>query len=1217
MAENLHFAVKLDNEALKKDAKESQKIIKGVADEAIVEGDKMEKSFNRVGGAVAALFTAQQASKFIRSMVQIRGEFQQLEIAFTTMLKSGEKADKLMADLTKFAGETPFGLQSSANAARQLIAYGSAAETVIDEMRMLGDVAAGTGQQIGDLVYLYGTLRTQGKAYTMDIRQFAGRGIPIYEELAKVMGVAKNEINDLVKAGKIGFEEVQQAFKNMASSGGMYGGLMEKQSKSVTGRIEELTDAIDVMFNEIGKSNEGITYKVISTASTLVENYEKVGKIIAGLISTYGAYRAAVIVATIAEKGWTVASMAQYKWLLLVEKAQKLLNATMFKNPYVAITAAVVALVSSLIIFKDRTSDAEKAQERLNETLEKARERKEAVRLKGNELITTLKSETATVYQQIKAYRELISLLPELKGKSMEEIKAIDSGDLNRMISEREDQVETQALQDQYNERIKNIEGYRNKLKELSGKDSRQVGGEVAYYTEQLNIALKETKLLKGQLDEIADIEKEAFYQQNPGARMIDLQSKRNILLEKEAELLEKIKQAGDNDLASANDRIQLEALRNLINENQVALDSFNESVETVTKNKNYWQSIIDDATGERDMLGSDDVGSDKWNELTAKIKEATAQLSVYTSKTKEVKEEEETAKSDPFIFDVQREEGLANIQKQVKDFFDARRKANLEGVAQERKAEEDARIEYLLQWGNFEEKRIALIDKYELEASKAKTKAEKDGLLKSLNQSLQDLTSEQLKKGGLFEKMFGDVERLSTDTLNDILGVDEYIDKLGLSVEETKIFKDAILDARKELEKRNPFTLLSNSWSDFIKNIQSGDKDAAQDALKRLEKGVADTISYLSDVGSSVGSIFSSFGNDRVGEDINNIIGIVGGVGQAGVGIGKLASGDIIGGVKDLAKGISNVVGGIVRMNDAVKEREIQKLQSQLEVLEESYNNLSKAIDKAYSGTAANLIRENEKLLQQQKAIIQKQLEAEKSKKKTDKDAVKRYEQAIKDIDEELSKVEDSIVDVIFGDGVQSAIAKFSQAYADAFIAGEDAAEASAKVIENLIKGALVEAMKGDLANLVDDWMKLYSNYISDGIIDSYEQSRLDSLEDEMNRIALKHKKGFDRFVEKEEEEVPEERQGAKKGFATASQDSINELNGRFTALQQTASYIQIDTGQISTNTRLLIGISQQLLIHLSSIDKNTSHLEVMKSDMKQIKNGIDDINLKGVRIR
>ncbi|GEM_PF-4545219 len=1165
--ENLHFAVKLDNESLKKDAKESQKIIKGVADEAVVEGEKMEKSFNRVGGAVAALFTAQQASKFIRSMVQIRGEFQQLEIAFSTMLRSGEKANKLMAELTKFAGETPFGLQSSANAARQLIAYGSAAETVIDELRMLGDVAAGTGQQIGDLVYLYGTLRTQGRAFTMDIRQFAGRGIPIYEELAKVMGVAKNEINDLVTAGKVGFEEVQQAFKNMASSGGMYGGLMEKQSKSVTGRIEELKDAIDVMFNEIGKSNEGITYKVISTASTLVENYEKVGKIIAGLISTYGAYRAAVIVATIAEKGWTVASMAQYKWLLLVEKAQKLLNATMLKNPYVAITAAVVGLVSILVALKDRTTDAEKAQERLNETLEKARERKEALRLKGNELITTLKSETATIYQQIKAYRELVSLLPELKGKSLEEVKAMDSSDLNRMISEREDQVEVQTLRDQYNERIKNIEGYRKEIKRLQKEGGDNVL--ISYYRDELKKAIEDTNLLKSQLDEIADIQKEAFYQENPEAKRKDLQSQRVALLEKEAELQEKIKQAGDNDLASANDRIQLEALRNLINENQVALDALNKSVETVTKNKNYWQKILDDATSERDMLGSDEVGSEKWNELTAKIKEATKQLENYSTRLKEVK----TDSNKIAPRDVGTVEGVgAGI---LESFMSSEIIDDVVGR----------------QMGEYSQK---------------------------LQDSLKDVKLEgvdifDVLTSDLWGKAFSNLDKMAVDDMIKLVHqLELHWKNLNLDPTELAALRERIEKITDEIGNKNPFKGLGEA----IRKFKSGDgdfKDIAKNAGAALDQ---------------VGSMFDSVTDGLVKMGI---------AGDEETQKMLKGIGDVIGGAAQLAEGIATgnpaaiVAGGVKLLTSAVEvfdkksrdaNRAIERNQQKLERLESTYKDLSKAINNAYSTEAANLIRKSEEALQKQKILIQNQIELEKSKKKTDKEVVKRYEQAISEIEDELKETEARIVEAIFGLSIQSAIDQFAQAYADAFTAGEDAAEASAEVVKNLLKKALTEALKDDIKDLVSGWMTLYTEFISDGIIDTYEQSRLDSLEDEMNKIALKHKKEFEKYAEKkeEEEEEPEERQGARKGFATASQDSINELNGRFTALQQTASDIKIDTGEIMFGVKRLTDISAKSLVHLSSIDRKVTNLEALqniKKGIDKINSGIDDMNLKGVRIR
>lgn len=1164
-SDNLHFAVKLDNSELKKDAKESQNVIKGVADNAVSEGNRIDSSFKKIGGAMAALFTAQQASKFIRSIVQVRGEFQQLEIAFTTMLKSGEKADKLMQGLIKFAGETPFGLQSSANAARQLIAYGSAAETVIDELTMLGDVAAGTGQQIGDLVYLYGTLRTQGRAFTQDIRQFAGRGIPIYDELSKVMGVAKNEVNDLVTAGKIGFAEVEQAFKNMASSSGMYGGLMEKQSKSVTGRIEELTDAVDVMFNEIGKSSESIVYRIVSGAANLVENYEKVGRIIAGLITTYGAYRAAIITVTVAEKGWTIASMAQYKWLVLVEKAQKLLNATMLKNPYVAITTAVVALISTIAIFNDRTTIAEKAQKKLNETLEEAKNRKEALRIKGNDLIAVLNSETASVYQQVKAYKELVSMLPGLKGKSIEEIQSMDPKDLGKMLSEKSDQTEIDTLQAQYDERIKNIEGYRKQIKKLTSEGADD--STISYYREQLGIALEETKGLKSQLDEIAKIQKEAFYQENPEARRKDLQSQRVTLLEKEKNLIEQINAAGDNDLASANQRLQLEAVRSLLNENQSIIDTLNRSTdETIKKNKEYWQGVLDQASSARDQLGIDEVGSDEWNRLTHQISNASNQLEHYSNKIKEVAQESKQL--------APRDVGsVQSIGKNIiEDFITS---SMIDDVTAK-------------QMGEYAQKLRENISGIELEGVDI----------------FDVLTSE------LWRDAFSNLDKMAVDDMiNLIRQLELHWKNLNLDPTEFEALRNQIERITDEIGKRNPFKGLSEA----IRAFNSGEgnfKDIAKNAGASLDQ-VASMFDSVTEGLVKMGIA----GDEETQKMLNGI-------------------GEMIGGAAELAQGIATgnpaaiVAGGVKLLTSAVQvfdgktreaNRTIERNQKILNKLEGAYKDLSKAINNAYSTEAANLIRKSEEVLQKQKVIIQQQLEAEKSKKKADQEAIQRYEDAISQIEDELEETEARIVEAIFGVSIQSAIDQFAQAYADAFIAGEDAAEASAEVVKNLLKNALMQALKEDIKTLVTDWMNLYTEFISDGIIDSYEQSRLDNLEREMNRRADKYKDGFERFAENEEEE-PEERQGAKKGFATASQNSIDELNGRFTALQQTTSYIKLDTGEIVGGMKMLKELSTRALTHLSSIDKkatNLGALQNIKSDIQSMKTGIDDMNLKGVRIR
>lgn len=309
-------------------AKETEKAGRSARD-AASDFDKMVAAGKRLGGA--AFFVGMG-----KELVDIRGKYQQLEIAFTAMLKSGEKASSLMNNLIKFAAETPFGLDSAATGAKQLMAYGSQAENIIDELRMLGDVAAGTGQPLGDLVYLYGTLRTQGKAYLMDIRQFAGRGIPIYEELAKVMKINTDQVNEFVSAGKVGFKEVEQAFQNMTSNGGLYGGLMEEQSKSVLGRIEQLTDNIENLFNKVGKSSEGVIYSIIDTASSAVAHYQEIGEALAALIAVYGTYKTVVIATnaiqqTVNKVRYT-AEAAELSKLLTVEQQARISKLNLAKG---------------------------------------------------------------------------------------------------------------------------------------------------------------------------------------------------------------------------------------------------------------------------------------------------------------------------------------------------------------------------------------------------------------------------------------------------------------------------------------------------------------------------------------------------------------------------------------------------------------------------------------------------------------------------------------------------------------------------------------------------------------------------------------------------------------------------------------------------------------------------------------------------------------------
>ena len=369
----LHFDITGDNSNFLRKLREVETGVTNTSKEIEKNGLGIEDMFNKMTKAAAAFGAGFTAKELIQNIIQVRGEFQQLEVAFTTMLGSSEKANVLMAQLTETAAKTPFDLQGVANGARQLLAYGTSAEDVNETLIRLGNIAAGLSQPLGDLVYLYGTTMTQGRLYTQDLNQFTGRGIPMIKELAKEFGVAESEIKGMVEAGMIGFPEVQKVIQNLTNEGGMFFNLMQEQSKTITGQISNIGDGFSMMLNDIGKANEGIINDALSSVSYLIENYEKVGKILIELVGTYGAYRTALITISAIENlryQATLAHMAgltKMQAIITVLKTKTdALNVAMAKNPYVAVAAAVAALGLGIYKLVTYQTEAEKALERLD-----------------------------------------------------------------------------------------------------------------------------------------------------------------------------------------------------------------------------------------------------------------------------------------------------------------------------------------------------------------------------------------------------------------------------------------------------------------------------------------------------------------------------------------------------------------------------------------------------------------------------------------------------------------------------------------------------------------------------------------------------------------------------------------------------------------------------------------------------------------------------------
>ena len=291
----LKFDITGDNSAVLRAFKGVQD---GVAQTARVveqQGQSIENVFNRIKSVASVAFAGFTAKEIISTLGTVRGEFQQFEIAFETMLGSGQKAKGMISDLANLAASTPFDMKGVVNGAKQLLAYGFAANEITETMRRLGDVSAGLGLNLQDLTWLYGTTMVQGRLFTRDLMQFTGRGIPLTEELAKQFGVTKDKVSELVTAGKVGFPEVKKAIESLTNEGGKFGGLMEKQSHSITGQVSNIKDTIEMAINDLGTQTEGLMNDALDITSKVIDHWKEIGEVILAAASAIGLYKAMAV----------------------------------------------------------------------------------------------------------------------------------------------------------------------------------------------------------------------------------------------------------------------------------------------------------------------------------------------------------------------------------------------------------------------------------------------------------------------------------------------------------------------------------------------------------------------------------------------------------------------------------------------------------------------------------------------------------------------------------------------------------------------------------------------------------------------------------------------------------------------------------------------------------------------------------------------------------
>ncbi|MFB9120993.1 tape measure protein [Bergeyella porcorum] len=413
----LNFEALLTKDDFDRGIKSIKDSIREAAGIAKKETAEMDSAFKKLGIGISGYLSASALQGFAMQLINVRGEFQKTEIAFSTMLKSKEKAKVLMGEMVDLAAKTPFGLQEVTEGAKRLLAFQIPAEQVTETLRRMGDIAAGLGVPMGQLIHVYGQVKAQGKLMTNDLYQFMNAGIPILAELGKVMGKKEAEIKKMVEEGKIGFAEVQQVIQNMTNEGGIFFNLMEAQSSSLPGKVANLKDAFEQMLNKIGESNEGLLAEGIEGLTYLVENYEDVIRVLSIVVATYGTYRAALIATSALQKiqVWAEGTQAALKFAQGISgmtKAQLLFNAAANANPYILAASALAAVVGAIVYLKTATEDAKTVTEQMTEAINAATASASEESNQLNKLYNAATDETKSRKERIEAVNTLQRTYP-------------------------------------------------------------------------------------------------------------------------------------------------------------------------------------------------------------------------------------------------------------------------------------------------------------------------------------------------------------------------------------------------------------------------------------------------------------------------------------------------------------------------------------------------------------------------------------------------------------------------------------------------------------------------------------------------------------------------------------------------------------------------------------------------------------------------------------
>lgn len=1350
-----YYGFGIDNSQLRREAQQAIDIFDGIGSTAEAEGARIDTAFRRAGQAVVAYFSAQQLYSFASSVIKTRGEIEALEISFETLLGNKDKAKEFFGEIKDFAVNTPMQLGDLAKGAQTLLGFNVEAEKVMPILRQIGDISMGSSEKFNSLVLAFSQMSSTGKLMGQDLLQMINSGFNPLVEMSKITGKSISELKDDMSAGAISADMVAEAFAHAAGEGGTFNGMLEKQSKGLQGAISNLQGAWDDMLNDIGSKQQGVFVDGISLATEAIKHYELFANALLAIAAAYGTYKAILAAVVVIQKAQALADnirlvMMFRKELGLLTAAQQAFNITAWANPYVLLAAAIVGVATALYLYADTASNAEKAQEKLNEQKDEFQKKLDEEAQKVNELISIIQDKTETDYAQLKAYEELKKVCPAITDAyTQEKLAALELTEVRKALNE---EMERKT----YENAQQNLQRYTWLLSEAS-----QAEGNWTKMSKEAQDAIRNelgTGLLKNkveqlkdvvkgyqeQVDEIERVKKEAEEKAKPIETKIveakaDLEQIQKEFDKAKAKLEEEQaktkKQFGkqvmtffyeikfrmaQGNLKKAQDKVanleaekaaqttyeqDYDAAAKAWKEAKKKLDAikkdkakytqkqYKEAAETEEKARKAYKNLGGEVTTDKqDKSAADKAKRDReeYAKKMANFKRLTASQAVEQARAeKDAQYAVEQARIDAMqdgsekilaqmALDHKRElemldrEKADYLQRKVDNaraLFEANPAnkgkvfngsnitltpeenasfAQRKKYTEQKQANEGQELverqrttmnEYLKEFGDYMEKRQAIIDLYNAQMAKATTEGERLSLSATMKRELSELDIEANKSTAAISRLFDDMTNKTVKDLRKIAdageealqflidgewdeakGIEfgmskETFDTLRQSPDELEKIRKAINDIRNEADRSDT---AFNKMSNGLKKVFNAGDDAKKlkDGLAMIEDGMGDVLqvgSFLSDTFSSLGDAFGSDTMNGIAEGLNvamdSISGAMSGA-KAGAVFGPwgAAAGAAIGLVSSLGSALA-------KLHDAKHEKKIQKLQEQIEVLDKSYDDLGRSVEKAYSKDASKMIEQQNQLLEQQKVLIRQQIAEERDKKKTDEGRIKEWEAQIEEIDRVLAENKEKAVDAIFGEDLKSAINNFANAYAEAWASGSDKAKSAKDVVKKMMQQMVTESIKAAIqsSKKMEEIRTKLQQFYADNVLTQWEQDYVYQMAEDLQKD-LDRQFGWADSIMYDGEASSQE--STKKGFATASQDSIDELNGRFLAVQLNSEQSKITLITISDDVkaiRLQVIANKQNLEeiknlallavgHLETIAKNTKELFEMNIRLGKI---------------